>query len=248
MIAFIDVSGDPYSQSTESEFICISVVCIRKRSIYDVTAALHGLKRDILVNEYMEMKSTQLVNRSTLEHPDLNKAKFLEKLVRQCIDNMDCRHAAVIFKNSGDNQKSDEKHFPKHYVDALWRIEAIAREWKVNDVLVVIDNNTRKIDKYLAFAFNNYIYRSSGGSELVHILPVPLFADSETTAGLQMADISAGILRNYYSNNLHISPCESTFDRKLKDYYDIIKSRSIDRRISNFKVNGIFYSENTYKV
>ena len=199
MLAYIDVSGDPYGLPEKSPWIAIHVTCIRKRSIYDITAKLHGYKRDILANEYIEMKSTDLINRSTLNHQHLDKAKFLQTIMEQCIAHVDCKHAAVVFKNSGKNKKSDDNRLPKHYIDALWRVEAIARTWSINDIVVVIDNNTRKTDKHLAIAFNNNIYRSSGGNQLANILPAPIFADSETTAGLQLADISAGIMRNYFN-------------------------------------------------
>ncbi len=197
MLAFIDVSGDPYGLPEKSFWIAAHVVCIRKRAIYDITASFHRLKRDILNNELIEIKSTDLVNKSTLNHPNLDKHRFLQSVVEQCIGHYDCKHAAVVFKNSGNNQMSRDNRLPRHYIDCLWRIQAIAQEWRINDVVVIIDNNARKIDRNLAFAFNNYIYRSNGGNMLDRILPVPLFADSETTAGLQLADISAGIIRVY---------------------------------------------------
>lgn len=249
MLAFIDVSGDPYSSPAKSPWIAINTICIRKRSIYDITATLHTLKKDVLANEYIEMKSTDLINRSTLNHPSLDKAKFLQAVVEKCLDHADCKHASIVFKNSGENQKSDENRLPKHYIDSLWRVEAIAREWRVQDALVIIDNNARKTDKHLAFAFNNYIYRSMGGDNLNHILPVPLFADSETTAGLQLADISAGIMRNYYANSLNETKTEPfLFCEKLQEYYRIIKARSIDRRVAGFSVNGIFNPPKTYSI
>jgi len=247
MLAFIDVSGDPYGSPEKSPWIAIHITCIKKRAVYDITAKLHGYKRDILANEYIEMKSTDLINKSTLNHPHLDKAKFLQTIVEQCIDHVDCKHAAVVFKNSGKNLKSDDNRLPKHYIDALWRVEAIARTWRTNDVVVVIDNNTRKTDKHLAIAFNNYIYRSNGGNQLTHILPAPIFADSETTAGLQLADISAGIMRNYFLHSLDAgnTPCK-IFEAKIIEYHSLIRARSINTRVGNSKVNGIFSPPNEY--
>ncbi|MCL2153877.1 MAG: DUF3800 domain-containing protein [Oscillospiraceae bacterium] len=249
MLAFIDISGDPYSMPEKSPWIATHIICIRKRSIYDITAALFRNKRDILANEYMEMKSTDFVNKSTLDHPFLDKAKFLQIIMEQCIDHADCRHASIVFSNTGKNKKSDDNRLPKNYIDALWRIEVIAREWHVDDIIVVIDNNARKTDRNLAFAFNNYIYRSSGGNQLKHILPVPIFADSETTAGLQLADISAGIMRNYHLHSLGgIQTPSSMFHKKLIEYHSIIKARSIDKRIGGYNVSGIFCAHNDYSV
>ena len=251
MLAFIDVSGDPFSLPQNSPWIATHTLCIKKRSIYDITATMHRLKRDLLDNEYLEIKSTDLVNKSTLNHPELAKARYLQSVVDLCLNHCDCRHASVVFKNSGKNRKSGNGHLPKHYVDSLWRVEAIARDWGVKDVLVIIDNNTRKTDKNLAFSFNNYIYRSNGGDLLANILPVPLFADSETTTGLQLADIAAGIMRNYYSRigqTIDEHDDDYYFYQKVKGYYEIIKARSIDRRVASFPVTGIFCPPNIYIV
>ena len=249
MLAFIDVSGDPYGKPEISPWIAIHTICIRKRSIYDITATLHRHKRDILDNEDLELKSTDFINKSTLHHPHLEKTKFLQTIMDQCIDHADCRHGAVVFRNTGNNLKSDDSRLPKHYIDILWRIEAIAREWRASDIVVVIDNNARKTDRNLAFAFNNYIYRSSGGNQLSSILPVPIFADSETTAGLQLADISAGIMRNYYLHSLDSRNApNSAFHERLVEYYSVIKVRSIDKRIGSFSVKGIFRPNGEYNI
>ncbi len=248
MLAFIDVSGDPYGNPIKSPWIAIHITCIRKRSIYDITASLHRHKRDILANEYIEMKSTDLINKSTLTHPQLDKSQFLQKTVEQCINHSDCKHASVIFKNSGNNIKTKDNRLPKHYVDALWRVESIAREWGVIDTVVVIDNNARKIDRSLAIAFNNYIYRNNGGNQLTSVLPVPIFADSETTAGLQLADICAGIMRNYYLHSSDNALVDSIFYEKLKEYHEIIKARSVNRRIGTFNVRGIYVPTGDYNI
>ncbi len=104
MIAFIDVSGNPYEQPDKSPWTAISTICIRKRSIYEITATLHRLKKDILLNEYIEMKSTDLVNSSTLNNP-LRKTTFLNETISRCVDHPDCKFAALVFMNSGKNQK-----------------------------------------------------------------------------------------------------------------------------------------------
>ena len=250
MLAFIDVSGDPYSLPDKSSWIALNIVGIRKRAIYDITAAFYKFKKDILQNEYIEIKSTDLINKSTLTHTELRKYEFLERVMYDCMDNCDVLHASISFKNSGNNQKSNEDHLPKHYVDALWRVEAMARYWHVNDVLVCIDNNTRHIDKKLAFAFNNYLYKTRSGSVLQNILPVPIFADSETTAGLQLADIAAGIVRQYKINMLDEKEDDKIglYESRLKNLYSILRERSIERTIGSYTVRGFFTPEKVYSV
>lgn len=247
MIAFVDVSGDPYGQPSKSPWIAANVVCIRKRSIYDITTTIYKAKKEILGKEFLEIKSTDLINTSTLCHEELNKYKFVETIIYQCLDHCDCMHASVIFKNSGKNEKSDETRLPKHYRDILWRVECVSRKWNVTDVLVVIDNNARSIDRNLAFAFSNYIYRSKSGNILCHLLPVPIFADSATTVGVQLADIAAGISRKYHSEAVSPASAEQNiFHKKLLEYYKLIKKRSLNRSLGEFNVRGFFTSNEKY--
>lgn len=247
MIAFVDVSGDPYSHPDRSPWIAINAVCIRKRSIYDITNIIYKAKKEILNNEYLEIKSTDLINVSTLCHEELNKYRFIDTIVHQCLDHCDCMHASVIFKNCGKNKKSDESHLPRHYRDILWRIECVARKWNVSDVLVVIDNNARNIDRNLAFAFSNYIYRSKSGEILHHVLPVPIFADSVTTVGIQLADIAAGISRKYHSERKANENLEQNmFYEKLLKYYTLISQRSLNKNIERYQITGFFVSGDDY--
>ena len=252
MIAFIDVSGNPYGKENKSPWIAAHVMCIRKRAIYDLTATLHRLKRDILGNESIELKSTNLVNKSTLTHTHLDKYKFLQNVMDHCIIHEDCKHATVIFKNSGNNKMSDKNRLPRHYVDLLWRIEAIARDYDSSETetIVISDDTAPRTDKNLALAFNNYLYRSLGGDQLTKILPIPIFSDSATTAGIQLADIAAGIMRNYCTLGLHThrSECISLFEQKVIEYHDMIKARSIDKRIGRFNIKGIFIAETEYSI
>ena len=96
-----------------------------------------------------------------------------------------------------------------------------------------------------------YLYRSRGGEQLTKILPIPIFSVSETTAGLQLADISAGIMRNYYAHGLYIRSAESEptlFEQKIVEYHNIIEARSIDKRVGRFGVKGVLIADPKYTV
>lgn len=253
MVAFIDVSGNPYDNQNNSAWVAAHAICIRKRAIYELTATLHRLKRDILNNEFIELKSTDLVNKSTLNHPHLDKYRFLQSVIDHCINHDDCRHASVIFRSNVLNKKSDTSRLPHHYIDLLWRVEAIARDFgrAETETVVIIDDTAPRTDKHLALAYNNYLYRSRGGDHLTKILPIPIFSDSETTAGLQLADIAAGVMRNYYTYGLHnISQENATtsFDQKVNEYHKLIEARSINKRVERYNVKGIFIADQKYTI
>lgn len=119
----------------------------------------------------------------------------------------------------------------KHYIYLLQRIQKTAVRQHCDTVIVIIDNSNRRVDKWAAYGFNNYLYRTDGGRSLDRILEVPVFADSEMTIGIQLADLVAGLLRQYYSNDLYrlsVQPEEEQYLLKLREYYSIISKRAPD--------------------
>ena len=251
MLAFIDVSGDPYSKGKNSPWIVTGVLCVRKTAVSHMTMALYKLKKEILGNSYIEIKSTDLINNSTLSHPELNKCIFIDNIMHTVLDSSDFNFAAVIFKNTNENRKSEETYLPNHYRDSLWKIEAIAKEWRKRDVIVCIDNNNRKVDRLLAISFNNYLFKSAGGQQLPSILPHPILADSETSAGLQLVDMIAGIIRQYHMQHDDQLKEKKSFDvtalQKLDEYYGIIKHHSITtRKIETYNITGLHICPSHY--
>lgn len=247
MLTFIDVSGDPYSAPNKSPWISAAAICLRKRCLDNINQSVYRLKRDILGNDTIELKATDLVNQSTLMNPQL-KARYLDRLFIECINHGDCFCSAIVFENCGANKKSSENRLPKHYIDLLWRIEAICRFLRIPDTVVILDNESRKIDKSLAFGFGNYMYRTSGASELERIVPVPIFADSEMTTGLQLADIVSGVLRKYCSLGLNLKTDQTNqYHRMLSEYQKIIMTRSINKlRVGRHCINSLYIPNQPY--
>lgn len=249
MIAFIDVSGDPYALPEKSPWIVLNIVCIQKDYIYEITNKFHSLKRDILANEAIEIKSTDLVNKHTLSHPVLEKYRFLDRVVYECLDHPGCKHASIAFKNTGQNRRNNQgQTLPKHYQSALWKIESIARNWDgAKDAIVVIDNHAvRNVDRRLAFAFNNFLYRSKYSDELNHILPVPIFADSEMTPGIQLADIAAGIVRVHHIHNDETKANRDVWLNKIEEYYSTLLRRSLNAHIHGNTEYGFYVAKKEY--
>lgn len=116
-----------------------------------------------------------------------------------------------------------------HYIYLLQRINALAERENVHSVFVIIDNNSRRVDKWAAYAFCNYLYRSTARQELGRVLEVPIFGDSAMTTGIQLADIVAGVLRHYFTEGLHATPLldsESLYHKNLRRFHQIICNQS----------------------
>lgn len=86
MLSFIDISGDFRASTIEEKFIVAASVNVRQRTITKQTRLMHKLKRDILNNETLEIKSTSFINKDTLNDPGKNKHNFIQQVFEQCID------------------------------------------------------------------------------------------------------------------------------------------------------------------
>lgn len=79
------------------------------------------------------------------------------------------------------------------------------------------------------------------------VLPVPIFADSVTTVGIQLADIAAGISRKYHSERKANENLEQNmFYEKLLKYYTLISQRSLNKNIERYQITGFFVSGDDY--
>ena len=193
MLSFIDISGDFHSDPMKEPYIVAASVTVRQRHIGFLTREIHNLKRDILNNETLEIKSTSFLNRDTLNDSTKNKHHFINEVFYRCMDHHDCYYSAVIIRNEAIKKVFPRDRLSKHYIYLLQRIHEIAYRQHRDTVIVIIDNSNRRVDKWAAYSFNNYLYRTDGGRSMDRILEVPIFADSEMTPGIQLADLTAGL-------------------------------------------------------
>ena len=229
MLSFIDISGDFHAAPKTEPYIVAAAVTIRQRSIGELTRQIHNFKRDVLNNETIEIKSTSFLNKDTLNHPNMRKFAFIDSIFNRCIDHHDCYYAAVIIKNEPIKKLFPRERLSRHYIYLLQRIQEAAVRQRCDRAIVIIDNSNRRVDKWAAYGFNNYLYRTDGGNNLDRILEVPIFADSEMTMGIQLADLVAGLLRQFYSRDLHCKPQqpdEEQYLAKLREYYAMVSRRA----------------------
>ena len=222
MFSFVDISGDLCSKDSE-RYVVAAAATVQREKISSITNRIHRLKKEFLKNEIYEIKSTEFINRSTLEHPFLNKYQFIDRFVCDILPEF--RFAAVIMKNAPMEKYFERDRLPYHYVLLMERVNACAAR-NNRRALMIIDNQARTIDRWTAYAFNNFLFRSGKGVGLGNIIEMPLFADSEMTQGIQVADIAASILRHYHDRALYAKEPSSRFEEKVGEYCAIITKHS----------------------
>ncbi|GBF34387.1 hypothetical protein DCCM_3500 [Desulfocucumis palustris] len=229
MLSFVDISGDFGSKPEKEKYIVASAVIIRKRSIGDITRLIHNFKRDILNNVFYEAKANSFINKDTLNNPEKNKYNYIQHVFDYCIDRYDCFYSSVVIKNEDIKPIFSGDRLSKHYIYLMQRIQKVVQRERCESVVVIIDNDNRRIDKGIAHAFNSYLYRTIDGQSLDRILQAPIFGDSEMTVGIQLADFVAGTLKKYYTTGLNVilpDVDEGLYQKKLREFYGIIYSRT----------------------
>lgn len=218
MFSFIDISGDISSQ--DENYIVVAGVSVHRQEILSLANTFHSLKRDLLNNEALEIKATDFINKNTLTNKNLNKSKFIDKVLSDIIPVY--KISAVVIKNKPIVKKFKSGKLPYHYILLMQRINEIA-EMQSKHALIIFDNEARTVDRWTAIAFNNYLFRSERGKQLDRIIEMPIFADSAMTPGLQIADIVAGIIRHYYNRKLDKTSPNSPEEREFKSCFDIVQ-------------------------
>lgn len=88
------------------------------------------------------------------------------------------------------------------------------------------------------------MFRSRLGKKFDRILETPLFVSSKITPAVQVADIFAGITRQYYENGLDDNEPQNEFEYWLSELFT-----KIYRKTENFlQPNNVYYEVGFQKV
>lgn len=70
------------------------------------------------------------------------------------------------------------------------------------------------------------LHRHGEGRALGKIVDAPYFVDSRFTVGIQLADLVAGTLRQYYESELYLRPAPNAYLSAISRYHRIIREKS----------------------
>ena len=122
----------------------------------------------------------------------------------------------------------------------LQRIDLLAAE---NNTLanIVFDGLGNRFHE-LGWSFSNYLFRSNEGQASVHIADTPLFVDSKSAVGIQIADMCAYTIRVYQENRLFMVPPADDYQRDVSRWYRAIQGLSRDLPTGNGQVRyGLYF-------
>ena len=124
----------------------------------------------------------------------------------------------------------------------LQRIELLAEE---RDTManILFDGDSGQL-KGLSARFSSYLYRSAEGRGNIRIADTPAFVDSESSVGIQIADMCAYVMRVYQENRLFSSPppLGDEYLVAIRRWYRIIEDQTRDLTAENHDLRrGIYF-------
>ncbi len=237
MLAFFDESGHPHPHDSATRPVCV-VVCINERESHFISGRLHALKRDILQKEDIEFKAKRLLNRGTFRR--IPEKRELVESFFDLLRNL----PLVIFTVIMERPQASlfpliSNYLPNQFRYLLQRCDLLAQE--TNETVTILFDGDCRFGG-LSLKFNSFLYRSDEGQSMRTIADAPFFVDSRITAGIQIADMAASVIRIYEENGLAFRvPAGDPFLSAIKRYYLMLREKTKDLQTPQGEKRPGFY-------
>lgn len=237
MLVFIDESGHPIP-TDPTERPVLFALCVKANEIGEITRRMHTIKSDIIGNCDFEIKAHEIINKRTIIKNQTKKIELVDRII-DLIDGYSVGTFCIIMTKPSIAKIITSDFFPDHFSFLLQRVNQYA-ESKRASAMLVFDN--RHDAEMLSKGFYNFIFKSARGQALNRIVESVHFVDSKYTPGIQLADLFAGITRNYFETR---HDPDSEFSKWVERLY-----KSVIRKTQNFRrlgfVNYGFYEMPDY--
>lgn len=225
MLAFIDASGHPHPNDPCKRPVVVAV-CMDERQGRQIAARVHGLKRQFLGRERTELKGSNFINRHTLRRKP-EYVSFLEEFYNTLL-NMPITVFAVIMEAPFTPKPVRDELLPNRFRYLVQRIELLALEQ--DGMATIMMDGSAGLFGGVGWQFNSYLYRTQEGLASTHITDVPSFVDSKASAGIQIADMVASVIRQYEEAELYsrLPPTGDTYLLTIRRWYNLIRQKTRD--------------------
>ena len=243
MLVFIDESG--YPRPTDGNgFSTLMAVCIYEKDVREITNDIYKLKNRIYAKQD-EIKSTNLIKKQTIEKNRTKNKEYAEQFVKTVSD-YNITTFCIIMKRPTSLPSTEETKLPKQYHLLMKKIEYCCERRNTEKAIFVFDETNEREDLKTAENFNNFLFKSRLGKKFTKILETPLFVSSAITPAVQIADIFAGIARQYYEQGLNIREASTDYEKWLYELYKMIyqKTENFTQPNSSYYEHGFQYIEN----
>ena len=237
MLAFIDESGHPHPNDPNSWSV-LAACCFGETESRRIAGRIHALKRDVLQRENMEMKGLNLLNRSVYKNR-MDRVAFVEEFFNTLLD-LEVVIFAIAIERPSAPPQSDDTFLPFYFQYLIERIHLLADE-RGEMATTLFDGNGGNFGG-LSRKFNSFLYRSNQGQLYTRITDAPFFVDSNITAGIQIADMVASVIRQYQQEELYKGvPSGDPYLWSIRRYYRMIEQKTVDLTTATGEVRRGIY-------
>ena len=205
-----------------------------------IARQLFGIKRSLLGDDRAgeELKANKVLNRRTF-----NRRPELRELVEEVFDqiqNLDITIFAVVMEKPEQVIPRDTVFLPQQYRYILQRVNALLTGEK-SMAFVLVDGDGSQYGG-LSAKLDRFLNRSHEGRAMANVVDTPYFVDSRYTMGIQIADLVAGAIRQYWEADLFRDPRPSDpYLRAVARYYRTIESKTRDLTThEGYPLRGIY--------
>ncbi len=241
MLVFLDESGHP-RPTDNNIYSCLVAVCIEETDIRFMMRDIYMLK-NALFGDQREIKASSVLHKRTFIRPmNYSKCKQYIDEVVNLFGQYNVKTFAVIVERPTIDILPQDGFLPKHYIPIIKIVERFCERENKLKSLFIYDVQELKEDERRALAFTNFLYKSSLGRTFNKILEVPLFASSSCTAGIQLADVAASIIRLNYTYGLDLRSPETGLELWVSKLFSILKltTETIREENTGFLHHGFY--------
>ena len=172
------------------------------------------------------MKGVRLLNRSTFRRRPAVVA-FVEEFFSALL-NLPVTVFAMVMERPTVAPEPTDLKLPDQFRFLMQRVQLLA-ESRDEMATLLFDGSAGQLGG-LSFKFGAFLYRSEEGRACTNITDTPFFGDSKASAGVQIADMIASVIRQYEEAELYRRvPAEDQFLWAIRRYYRIIEQKTIDQ-------------------
>ena len=127
-----------------------------------------------------------------------------------------------------DEQADEGNLLPNRFRYLVQRVELLAEE--KGKMATIMFDGAPNLYGEVGWKFNRFLYRSDEGRACTHITDAPAFVDSRTSAGIQIADMVASVIRQYEQAELYRTnpPQGDLYLYAIRRWYDVIDRTTRD--------------------
>ena len=226
MLTFIDESGHPHPNDPATRPVLASVTFAQRDSRY-ISGRIHAVKRNLLGQEkaQKELKANSLLNERTFRRkPELRE---LVESVFELLRDLPVTIFAIVMEKPAEPLPRSDGRLPRQYRYILRRVDSLLQDYPESLSVVFIDGDGSQYGG-LSAKIEQYLHRHGEGRALGKIVDSPYFVDSRYTAGIQLADLVAGAVRQYHEADLDGRSSPNAYLSAIARYYRIIREKAKD--------------------